>query len=211
MNTDLWTELGTSAEGIEKLKTFAALAERWTQKINLISKSTIPDIWARHIEDSARIMLQAPKSPKIWADFGSGGGFPGIVVACLLQDRGLDTVVTLVESDQRKAAFLREAKRQLGLDTVIRAERGEAITVIGADVVSARALASLDMLFGFMERHATADAVGLFPKGETWPDEVAQAQKNWLFDLETDEDPRHKGSATLKVRNLRRDSRAALA
>ncbi|WP_283176572.1 16S rRNA (guanine(527)-N(7))-methyltransferase RsmG [Gemmobacter sp. 24YEA27] len=141
MDQALWNDLGISPEGLEKLRLYEALTAKWTQKINLISRSTVGEIWARHIEDSARIFLLAPEQPQLWADFGSGGGFPGIVVAALLQDRGLATRVVLVESDQRKATFLREAARQMGIPVDVRAERAEAIAPLGADVVSARALA----------------------------------------------------------------------
>lgn len=209
MNTTLWDALQVSGDGIEKLKLFEDLARKWTQKINLISRNTIDDIWGRHIEDSAQIMLSAPQNPKIWADFGSGGGFPGIIVATILADRKADTKVILVESDQRKSAFLREAKRNLGLDLCeVVAQRAEMIEPIGADVISARALASLDMLCGFAQRHGRADGLCLFPKGETWEDEVAIAQKNWEFDLVAIPDTGHSGSALLKLRNLRRANSA---
>lgn len=206
MNTDLWNELGASATALQKLQDFAALAEKWTKKINLVSRGTIAEIWTRHIEDSAHIMKLSPDAPQIWADFGSGGGFPGIVVATLLQDRALPTRVILVESDQRKSAFLREASRQLGLSVQVRAERAEQIAGLNADVISARALASLDMLCTIVERHIAPKGIALFPKGETWEEEVAQARKNWLFDLEAAADPGHKGSAILKLRKLRRAS-----
>ncbi|NPD17366.1 16S rRNA (guanine(527)-N(7))-methyltransferase RsmG [Xinfangfangia sp. D13-10-4-6] len=207
MDQDLWNRLGTSQQGIAQLRLFEDLTRKWTQKINLISRATIDQIWARHIEDSARILLLAPESPRIWADFGSGGGFPGIVVAALLADRGAETQVILVESDQRKATFLREAARHLALNVLVKAERAEQISPIGADVVSARALAPLDMLCGFAERHGAPDHICLFPKGETWQEEVANARKNWTFDLEAALDPGHKGSATLKLRSLCRASR----
>lgn len=207
MDKALWNELGISPEGLEKLRLYEALTAKWTQKINLISRSTVGEIWSRHIEDSARIFLLAPEQPQLWADFGSGGGFPGIVVAALLQDRGLATRVVLVESDQRKATFLREAARQMGIPIDVRAERAEAIAPLGADVVSARALAPLDMLCAIAQRHGSPDMTCLFPKGESWADEVAAAQKNWRFDLEAADDPGHKGSATLKLRTVRRASR----
>jgi len=207
LDSNLWQKLGTDAETLEKLRLFEALTVKWTQKINLISRSTVAEIWSRHIEDSARILLLAPEHPRIWADFGSGGGFPGIVVAALLQGRSSATKVILVESDQRKSTFLREAARQMGLQVDVRAERAEAIPPLGADVVSARALAPLDMLCAIVERHGLPETTCLFPKGESWADEVATAQKNWLFDLETAEDPGHKGSATLRLRTVRRASR----
>lgn len=211
MDQTLWQQLGTSAAGLQKLRDFGALTEKWTAKINLIAKSTISDLWARHIEDSARICLFAPENPALWADFGSGGGFPGLIAATILQDHGATTRFVLVESDQRKSAFLREAARQLALPVEVRAERAEAIAPLGADVVSARALAPLDMLCATVERHAAPGALALFPKGEAWAQEVAAAQKNWVFDLVPQPDPGHKGAALLELRNLRRAGRPASA
>lgn len=211
MDQTLWQTLGTSESGLAKLKDFAALAEKWTARINLVSKSTVPDLWSRHIEDSARILLVAPPEPRLWADFGAGGGFPGIVVACLLADRGAATQVVLVESDQRKSTFLREAARQLGLQVQVRAERAEAIAPLGADVISARALAALDALCAIVETHGTPQTTALFPKGETWEAEVAAARKNWCFELDAHADPGHKGSAILALRNLHRAGRETLA
>lgn len=211
MDQALWNDLGLSAAGLEKLQQFAALVEKWTQRINLIARSTVPDLWARHIEDSARLVPFAPAAPRLWADFGAGGGFPGLVVAVILQDRGAATRMVLVESDQRKATFLREASRQLDLGADVRAERADALAPLGADVISARALAPLSALFETVERHGLPDTLSLFPKGETWADEVAAARKNWSFALDAQPDPGHKGAAILQARNLQRAGRDQIA
>lgn len=204
MDQQLWQALGTSAGGIAQLQAFAALVEKWTQRINLIAKSTLPDLWARHIEDSARLALLVPDAPAIWADFGAGGGFPGIVVAAILADRGAETRMILVESDQRKATFLREAGRQLGLRLDVRAERAESLPPLGAGIVSARALAPLDQLCALAHRHLAPAGRALFPKGESHAAECSAAAKIWRFDLETHDDPGHKGAAILELRNLTR-------
>lgn len=195
--------LGVSAAALEKLQLFQALVEKWNPRINLVAKSTLPDLWSRHIEDSAFLCLHAPPA-RLWADFGAGGGFPGLVVATILQDRGADTGVVLVESDLRKATFLREAARQIGLAAEIRSERVEALPPLGADVVSARALATLDTLCALAHRHLAPGGTCLFPKGERFGAEVEAARANWQFDLEAPENPGHKGSALLVLRNLRR-------
>lgn len=199
----MWSRLGVGEDGLEKLRTFAAMVEKWTVRINLIARSTLPDLWDRHIEDSARLCLCAPENPRLWADFGAGGGFPGIVVATILHARGATTRMVLVESDQRKATFLREAARVLSLPVEVLTERAESLAPLGADVVSARALASLDTLCGLAQRHLARDGVAVFPKGETYGDEIAEARKIWRFDLETVIDPRHKG-AILCLRNIDR-------
>ena len=195
--------LGVSAAALEKLQLFQALVGKWNPRINLVAKSTLPDLWARHIEDSAFLCLHAPPA-RLWADFGAGGGFPGLVVATVLQDRGADTRVVLVESDLRKATFLREAARQMGLAVEIRSERVETLSPLMADVVSARALATLDMLCTLAARHLAPGGTCLFPKGERFAEEVESARRNWQFDLEAPENPGHKGSALLVLRNLHR-------
>lgn len=206
MDKQLWDSLSLSAQALENLRIYAEMTAKWTVRINLIAKSTIPDIWARHIEDSARVALHAPENPALWADFGSGGGFPGLVLAVIMKDRGWKSRMILVESDQRKATFLREVTRVLALPVEVRAERAEMIVPLGADVVSARALASLDDLCGIWQRHGGENSLGLFPKGERWQEEVAQARQNWQFDLDAKDDPGHNGSAILLLRNLRRVS-----
>lgn len=204
MDSDLWQRLGTSPEGLEKLRLFAALVAKWTQRINLVAKSTLPDLWARHIEDSARLLEAVEQPPVLWADLGAGGGFPGLVIAVILADRRAETRLILVESDQRKATFLREAARQLDLGVDVRTERAESLPPLGAGIVSARALAPLDVLCGLAHRHLAPGGFALFPKGENHVAECTAARKIWRFDLETRDDPGHKGAALLVIRNLSR-------
>jgi 16S rRNA (guanine527-N7)-methyltransferase len=196
-------QLALSAAALEKLRLFQSLVEKWNPRINLVAKSTLPDLWARHIEDSAFLCLHAPKAHH-WADFGAGGGFPGLVIAVILQDRGENTRISLVESDLRKATFLREAARKIGVTVDVHSERVEALAPLMADIVSARALAPLDVLCGLAERHLAAGGLCLFPKGERFAEEVQTARQSWQFDLETRDNPGHKGSALLELRNIRR-------
>lgn len=196
-------ELELSAPALAKLRQFQALVEKWNPRINLVSKSTLPELWSRHIEDSAVLCLRVPAVNR-WADFGSGGGFPGLVVAIVAQDKGHQTSVVLVESDLRKATFLREAARQMELSVDVRSERVESLDSLQADVVSARALAPLDVLCGLAHLHLAPGGICLFPKGETFAAEVDLARRSWQFDLEARENPGHKGSALLELRNLRR-------
>ena len=199
---DVLADLGPECR--EKLRLYQALVEKWNPHINLVARSTLADFQARHVADSAFLMLHAPENPGIWADFGAGGGLPGLVAATIAEARGWQTRFILVESDARKATFLREAARQMGLAVDVRAERVEALSPLGANVVSARALAALDVLCGLALRHLAPDGLCLFPKGETFAEEVAAARKSWQFDLEAVANPGHKGSALLVLRNLRR-------
>lgn len=204
MNRELWAELDLSEGAMARLRLLADLVSGWTGRINLVASSTLPDMWSRHIEDSARLLRSSPPAPKIWADLGSGGGFPGLVVAIALADRGTGTRVVLVESDRRKAALLSEALRRLETPAEVLAERVERMAPLGADVISARALAPLDVLCALSFPHLTPGGVALFPKGASWRDEVNTARRDWAFDLDVQGDPGHNAGVVLALGNLQR-------
>ena len=165
------------------LKRFVALVERWNPRINLISKASVPEIWDRHVLDSVQVFDLAPENATSWVDLGSGGGFPGVVVAVLASHRRPALQVTLVESDQRKAVFLRQAIRELGLRAVVRAQRIEQISDLRADVVSARALAALPELLAFSAPLLSTGGACLFAKGAGRRVEIEAARQAWNFDV----------------------------
>lgn len=169
-----------SRETEQRLDQFVALLQQWQQKQNLIGSSTIPTIWTRHVADSLQLLDLAPEA-KIWLDFGSGAGFPGIPIACALADTPGATV-HLVESVGKKAAFLREAINVTGVPAVLHHIRSENFGDSGVDkvdVVTARALAPLktlcDQAFPWIDR----GAIGLFPKGQDVDAELTEAAKYW--------------------------------
>lgn len=170
-----------SRETWDRLKALEGLLRKWTKAINLVSPGTLDTIWTRHFADSAQIFDMAPDRARSWADLGSGGGFPGLVVAILAKDESPGLSVTLVESDQRKAAFLMTAARTLDLRVTVVADRIESVAPLGAKVLSARALAPLDVLLGYAERHLNRAGVAIFPKGATVDDELAHALEHWRF------------------------------
>ena len=177
---------GVSRETLARLEAYAALVAKWNPKINLVSRKSLEDLWSRHILDSAQVFALAGPAPRgRWADLGSGGGFPGAVVAILAAGIGADLRVTLVESDQRKAAFLRTVSRETAVPFEVLSERIENLPPLGADLLSARALAPLTDLLGFAERHLASDGFALFPKGETHAQELREAQNRWRFSCET--------------------------
>lgn len=194
--------LNVSRETSERLTALSALVEKWTVKINLISKASIPHIWERHIKDSAQIYALAP-SCQHWLDLGSGGGFPGIVIAILADEMSPDTRVTLVESDQRKCAFLRTALRELSLNGVVKSERIEALPAQNADVLTARALADLDTLLAFSNQHLSPTGTALFPKGENWQKEHAAAQNRWSYRCDATTSITDPAAAVLKIEDVR--------
>ncbi|WP_333712173.1 16S rRNA (guanine(527)-N(7))-methyltransferase RsmG [Yoonia sp.] len=167
-----------------RLEAFASLMAKWTPKINLIAKGTLGDIWDRHIVDSAQIYRHAPEDFATWADIGSGGGFPGIVVAAIAKEKHPDARFVLIESDQRKCAFLRTAARALDMSVDVIASRIEEAPPQAADVVSARALAPLPALLPLILRHLREDGRALVHKGRQAAQEVAEARVQWAFDLE---------------------------
>lgn len=173
-----------SRETIQDLEAFSALVSKWTPKINLIAKGTTGDIWDRHIIDSVQIYQYAPMQYRKWVDLGSGGGFPGIVMAVLAKVKQPDAGFILIESDQRKAAFLRTAIRELGIGAEVIAGRIEAVPPQGADVVSARALTALSGLLPLVARHLAPSGLALLHKGKQAGQEVAEAQKQATFELE---------------------------
>ncbi len=172
-----------SRETVERLELFEELVARWTTKINLISKATSGDIWNRHIVDSAQIYHLAPMGFTHWADFGSGGGFPAVVVAAMAAEFNPDARITMLESDQRKSVFLRTAVRELGLNAEVISKRIDEVSPLEADVISARALASLSKLLLFADLHLSDGGICIFPKGRGAEDEIVDARQDWRFEL----------------------------
>ena len=203
MNSPSWLKTDVSRETFERLEAYVALIEKWNPKINLVSKSSLPEIWDRHIWDSAQI-FDISVEGSVWADFGSGGGLPGIVLAIFAKECRPDMQFYLVESDQRKCAFLRNAVREIGLKVKVHAERIEVLDPIGASVISARALTDLNGLLGFVERHAAKNGVAILPKGETWEKEILQAQENWSFKYEEITSETNNNATILKIKEFAR-------
>ncbi|HWV83710.1 MAG TPA: 16S rRNA (guanine(527)-N(7))-methyltransferase RsmG [Hyphomicrobiaceae bacterium] len=176
-----------SRETIDKLGIYVSLLSQWQKRINLVANATLPEVWHRHVADSAQLVALAPPKPRLWLDLGSGGGFPGLVVAIMLHGAG--TRVILVESDRRKAAFLAEVARQTGTSVEIQTVRIEQMATQGmlapVEVVSARALAPLVRLISLSLPFFGDDTVGIFPKGRGAESEVADARAAWAFDVET--------------------------
>jgi 16S rRNA (guanine527-N7)-methyltransferase len=172
----------TSPETVERLDRYVALLLEWQAKTNLVAPSTLPHLWTRHIADSLQLLDLAP-SAKVWADLGSGGGFPGVVLACALAETP-GAKVHLVERNAKKAAFLREAIRVTSAAaTVHLAGIGDSVERIGGrvDCVTARALAPLHQLIGFAEPFVSGGAKALFLKGQDVEAELTEATKYWII------------------------------
>ncbi len=171
-----------SRETMAQFASHLRLLEQWNPRINLVSAASLGDVWTRHFADSAQLWRLRPSDARIWVDLGSGAGFPGLVVAALSTADPDGPEVHLVESDQRKAAFLSVVIRTSNLRATVHPERVEQLRGMAADVVSARALASLDALIGMAEKHRRPGGIGLFHKGASVHKEIADAAAHWHFD-----------------------------
>lgn len=193
--------MNVSRETQDALDRYADLLIKWNPKINLVAASTLKDARRRHFQDSLQVASLRPKAAKNWVDLGSGGGFPGAVVAIVHKP---DLDVTLVESDMRKATFLRTVSRETKTPFTVLSKRIEDIPPLQADVVSARALAPLPLLLMYAHQHMTATGTALFPKGETWREEVADAQKQWRFSLDTHTSTTNPNAVILEIGDISR-------
>ena len=164
-----------SRETLERLMILERLVGLWQPRINLIGRSTVPDIWRRHMLDSAQLVEMAPAGAT-WLDVGSGAGFPGLVIAICAGAR-----VHLVEADSRKSAFLRET----GAAAEVHNGRIEGVEPLSAEVVTARAVAPLRRLLDLCSRHIGPSTLCLFPKGRNVDEELTEATKYWNMLLET--------------------------
>jgi 16S rRNA (guanine527-N7)-methyltransferase len=194
-------ELTPSLERIgRELAIYENLLRRWQAKINLVAPNTLGEIWLRHFADSAQVLEAAPEVDR-WADIGSGAGFPGLVTALLLKGRA-GGLVHLIESDQRKAAFLRAVSRETGAPVKVHAERIEkALPPLASEIqaVSARALAPLGRLVELAREPLEKGAKGVFLKGEEWRDELTAARRAGNFTYETIQSRTHPPASLIVV------------
>jgi 16S rRNA (guanine527-N7)-methyltransferase len=192
-----------SRETIDRLKIYADLLTKWNPHINLVSGSTIKSLWSRHIEDSAQIFTLVPEAGGSWVDLGSGGGFPGLVIAILAQESDSNLQVTLVESDVRKATFLRTVIRECKLSVRVLTGRIEALPSLQADIISARALAELPQLLKFADLHLRPNGTALFQKGARWQKELAAVDKSWSFQLDRFTSVTEPEAVILRMRGIK--------
>ncbi|MGE5539750.1 MAG: 16S rRNA (guanine(527)-N(7))-methyltransferase RsmG [Gemmatimonas sp.] len=175
---------GVSRETLDRLDSYLQLLRKWNGAINLVGVSTLADPWRRHFWDSAQLLPLLPSSdqPSVVVDLGSGGGFPGLVLAIVAGDR---ISAHLVESDRRKATFLREAARATGTDVAVHSERAEtAANPVKADVITARALAPVEVVLELADAYVQPSTQFLLLKGSQTHKELTAAAKDWKMDVE---------------------------
>jgi 16S rRNA (guanine527-N7)-methyltransferase len=192
-------------ETIHRLTRYGELLNHWQKSINLVSSSTLPELWSRHFADSAQLSKLAPDA-KTWVDLGSGAGFPGLVVA-ILQTGKPDFRMHLIESNRKKCAFLAEVVRAVKAPVDIHAMRIEQLAeraqILRADVVSARALAPLPRLFELANPFFGEGTRGLFLKGREAKAEIEAARPGWAFDARLHPSLTAKDATLVEVTDLR--------
>jgi 16S rRNA (guanine527-N7)-methyltransferase len=195
-----------SRETQQRLEHFVSLFQKWARTINLTAPSTIEDAWRRHVADSAQIFQLQPAA-KNWIDLGSGGGFPGVVTAIFLAESQAGWV-HLVESNHKKAAFLRTALRETGARGSVHPIRIEDApsAIDAADFVSARALAELGVLLDFIEPWVlrNGNLCAYLHKGRDYRFEIDKARSRWNFDLLEHKSAVETDSVVLEISNLQR-------
>ena len=193
-----------SRETLKRLDVLVQSVQQWQPKTNLVSPSTIESIWTRHVADSLQCLKIKPDANR-WLDVGSGGGFPGLVIAAVMAERS-PSVVHLVESNHKKVAFLRQTARKMNVPVKIHQERIESVAKQFNDVgvVTARAFAPLKTLLDLIEPVLEAGATGLFHKGREYSREIEECNGVWSFDLVDHKSSISDDSVLLEISNLRR-------
>ena len=176
--------LNVSRETLNSFYEYKTLLSKWNEKINLVSKNTLMDIWERHFLDSGQIIKNVKASGKRWVDVGSGAGFPGLVVALLLRDRKVDCDLVLVEKNPKKVFFLKEVIRKLNLSVEVVNGNIYNLEPMNADILTARAFSELNNLMEIAFRHRKKKGICLFLKGENYRRELDKTLNYWFFDYD---------------------------
>ena len=176
--------LNVSRETLSGFYEYKTLLYKWNEKINLVSKHTLINIWERHFLDSGQIIIDVDASGKRWVDVGSGAGFPGLVVALLLRDRKVDCDLILVEKHPKKVFFLKEVIRKLNLSVEVVNDNIYTLEPLNADILTARAFSELNNLMEIAFRHRKKEGICLFLKGENYKIELDKTLNNWFFDYD---------------------------
>ncbi|MDR1693720.1 MAG: 16S rRNA (guanine(527)-N(7))-methyltransferase RsmG [Lactobacillaceae bacterium] len=191
-----------SRETISELRAYEASLKEWQSKLNLVSRASLEDAWNRHFLDSMQLYKLIPDDAKVIYDFGSGAGFPGMVLAIMLKNRTPYLNINLIESIGKKTVYLNEVKKITRTNVNIINDRVENIKPQTADVITSRAMASLDKLLGYVERFCGKKTKCIFPKGRSYQNEVEEAKKLWKFNLEVLENEQSDEGVILVVTNI---------
>lgn len=193
-----------SRETFELLKAYEASLHEWQKKFNLVSNASLADAWNRHFLDSVQLYKLIPENAKVLYDFGSGAGFPGMVLAIMAKEKTPYLKVKLIESIGKKTLYLNEVKQLTGTDVEIINDRIENIKAEQADVITSRAMCSLKELFAYTIKFCGAQTRCIFPKGKKYKEEIEEAQKEWRFKYDVVPSEQSTEGVILVVSNLSR-------
>lgn len=199
---DFQSMTGVSRETLERFELWRQRLVEWNAHTNLVGRSTLDDFWSRHALDSWQVFEAAPEATR-WLDFGSGAGFPGLAIAFAHQDRGVEANIGLVESIQKKAAFLKEVVDQTAAPAEVHACRVEDLPVKAEiDCITARAMTSLSGLLDYAAPYTEKGAICVFPKGAKHKEELTRARKSWTFDVTVIPSRTSPEAALLKLKDI---------
>jgi len=203
---DFQRETGVSRETLELLSRYVEMLKDWNSRHNLVAESTMPEVWHRHVFDSAQLEPLIPAEAWTLADLGSGAGFPGLVLAIMRRDR---MMMTLYEATKKKADFLTAVAEELSLPVTIKNSRIEAAEQQYFDIVTARAFAGLEALLDYAHRFTGPKTICLFLKGQKLAEELTGAQRRWNMRLKTVPSKTHPLGVVLEVQGLSPKHKAA--
>lgn len=199
------TTYNVSRETLNKLSEFVAVLTEWQSKMNLVSPESFKEIWTRHIADSYQLFQYLEDDVKTVYDVGSGAGFPAIVLAIAAQKEKQSIRFSLIESITKKTVYLNDVKQKLKLSNVeILNARAENLKLPKADVITARAVAALDKLFSFVYPLSDKRTVFYFLKGQSYIEEIQNAQSHWHFEYKTLKSMTSEDGVILKITQLQK-------
>lgn len=173
-----------SRETFDRLKAYEASLFEWQKKFNLVSNASLNDCWNRHFLDSAQLIKYIPQTARVMYDFGSGAGFPGMVLAIMLKEKTPYLKVRLIESIRKKTLYLKAVAELTHTDVEIVNDRIENLKVEKADVITSRAMASLKELLAYTYKFCKKETACIFPKGKKYAEEILEARRQWNFNVE---------------------------
>ncbi len=191
-----------SRETFLKLKTYEASLHKWQNKFNLVSNASLENAWQRHFEDSVQLFKFIPTSARIMLDFGSGAGFPALVLAIMAQEKLPQLKVKLIESIKKKTLYLNTVKELCQLNVDVVNDRIENLPAQKVDVITSRAMCNLNDLLKYSLRFITKQTLMIFPKGRSYQEELDEARRNWKFDCRIEKNEVSDDGVILLINHL---------
>ena len=191
-----------SRETFNKLKIYEATLKEWQNKFNLVSNKSLEDAWNRHFLDSIQLIKYIPQSAKILYDFGSGAGFPGMVLAIVAAEQIPDLKISLIESIKKKTLYLNTVQEACNAKVTIINDRIENLLLPKADVITSRAMCNLKDLLKYAYKLSNKKTIMIFPKGKSYQEELEKAKESWHFEYQIEKNEICEEGVILIINNL---------